>query len=164
MLGLVLERSEGVAFGELLDQRVFRPLRMACSGVAGHGGGTRLDGYAQGAPVERWSHHLWGAGCVEASAEDMARYLFACLAPPDSAVGWAIRVTQQPQFDIDPLRRAGLGWSLGPPGYLGHDDGTSGFRSMLGIKLATRRAAAVFVNEHNVRGLPPAVRRSLDAA
>jgi hypothetical protein len=51
-----------------------------------------------------------------------------------------------------------------PPGYLGHDGGTSGFRSMLGIKLATRRAAAVFVNEQNARGLALAVRTSLDAA
>jgi hypothetical protein len=94
----------------------------------------------------------------------MGRYLFACLSPPDSAVGHAIRVAQRPHFEIDPLRSAGLGWALGPPGYLGHDGGTSGFRSMLGIKLTTRRAAAVFVNEQDARGLALAVRTSLDAA
>jgi hypothetical protein len=104
------------------------------------------------------------AGGVEASAEDMGRYLFACLSPPDSAVGHAIQVAQRPHFEIDPLRSAGLGWALGPPGYLGQDGGTSGFRSMLGIKLTTRRAAAVFVNEHDARGLALAVRTSRDAA
>jgi hypothetical protein len=35
---------------------------------------------------------------------------------------------------------------------------------MLGIKLTTRRAAAVFVNEQDARGLALAVRTSLDAA
>jgi hypothetical protein len=94
----------------------------------------------------------------------MARYLLACLSPPDSAVGHAIQVSQRPHFEIDPLRSAGLGWALGPRGYLGHDGGTSGFRSMLGIKLTTRRAAAVFVSDHDARGLPLAVRTSLDGA
>jgi hypothetical protein len=94
----------------------------------------------------------------------MARYLSACLAPPDCAAGWAIRMAQQPHFQIDPLRSMGLGWVHGPPGYLGHDGGTAGFRSMLGIKPAAGRAAAVFVNEHDARGLPSAVRGSLDTA
>jgi hypothetical protein len=73
-------------------------------------------------------------------------------------------VAQRPHFEIDPLRSAGLGWALGPPGYLGHSGGTSGFRCMLGIKLTTRRAAVVLVNEHDARGLPLAVRTSLDTA
>lgn len=163
VLGLALERAESVPFSELLAQRVLRPLGMTCSGIAAQGDGDPVQGYARGAPVERWSHHLWGAGGVEATAEDVARYLLACLSPPDSAVGWAIRVTEQPHFEIDPLRSAGLGWALGPPGYLGHDGATSGFRSMLGIKISARRAVAVLVNEREARGLGPAVRRSLDA-
>ena len=92
----------------------------------------------------------------------MARYLSACLTPPDSAVGRAIRMAQQPHHTIDPLRSAGLGWALGPPGYLGHDGGTSGFRSMLGLRPPARRGAAVFVNDRAASGLPQAVRRLLD--
>jgi D-alanyl-D-alanine-carboxypeptidase/D-alanyl-D-alanine-endopeptidase len=164
ILGLVLERADGAAFGELLQRRVFEPLGMTGSGIPGRGGGTWIEGHIKGVPTERWSHHLWGAGGVEASAADMGRYLSACLDPPDSAVGWAIRMAQRPYFDIDPLRSAGFGWALGPPGYLGHDGGTSGFRSMLGIKQTTQRAAAVFVNDHDARGLAPAVRKLLDAA
>jgi CubicO group peptidase (beta-lactamase class C family) len=163
VLGLALERADGTAFGELLYQRVFHPLGMTSAGIPGHGGGTRIPGHADGAPTESWSHHLMGAGGFEASAEDMVRYLSACLTPPDSAAGWAIRMAQNPHFRIDPLRSMGFGWVLGPPGYLGHDGATSGFRSMLGIKPAAHRAAAVFVNEHNARGLPLAVRDSLDA-
>lgn len=164
ILGLALERADGTAFGELLNHRVFRPLGMACSGIPGDGDGTKIVGHARGKPVSSWSHYLVGAGGIEASAEDMARYLSACLTPPDSAAGWAIRVAQQPHVRIDPLRSMGFGWVLGPPGYLGHDGGTSGFRSMLGIKPAACRAAAVFVNEQDARGLASAVRGSLDAA
>ncbi|WP_329239860.1 beta-lactamase family protein [Actinoallomurus sp. NBC_01490] len=162
VLSLALERAASMPFGALLEQRVLRPLGMNCSGVAGHGRGSRVQGHAQGSPVAPWTHHLWGAGGVEATAEDLARYLSACLTPPDSAVGAAIRLAQRPHHRIDPLRSAGLGWALGPPGYLGHDGGTSGFRAMLGIKQPACRAAGVFVNDRAARGLPPAVRRALD--
>ena len=162
VLSLALERATGTAFGSLLEQRVFRPLGMTCSGVGGRGRGSRVRGYARGRPVTPWTHHLWGAGGVEASAEDMARYLSACLIPPDSAVGRAIRMAQQPRHPIDPLRSAGLGWALGPPGYLGHDGGTSGFRAMLGLRPPARRGAAVFVNDRAASGLPQAVRQLLD--
>ena len=162
VLSLALERAAGTAFGSLLEQHVFRPLGMTCSGVAGRGRGSRVLGHARGRPIAPWTHHLWGAGGVEASAEDMARYLSACLTPPDSAVGRAIRMAQQPHHAIDPLRSAGLGWALGPPGYLGHDGGTSGFRAMLGLRPPARRGAAVFVNDRAASGLPQAVRRSLD--
>jgi len=162
VLSLALERAAGTAFGSLLEQCVFRPLGMTCSGVAGRGSGSRVRGHARGRPVKQWTHHLWGAGGVEASAEDMARYLSACVTPPDSRVGRAIRMAQQPHHPIDPLRSAGLGWALGPPGYLGHDGGTSGFRAMLGLRLPARRGAAVFVNDRAASGLPQAVRRLLD--
>jgi CubicO group peptidase (beta-lactamase class C family) len=163
VLSLALERAAGAAFGSLLEQRVFLPLGMTCSGVAGRGCGSRVPGYARGRPAAPWTHHLWGAGGVEASAEDMARYLSACLTPPDSPVGRAIRVAQQPHHRVDPLRSAGLGWALGPPGYLGHDGGTSGFQAMLGLRPPAARAAAVFVNDRAASGLPQAVRRLLDS-
>jgi D-alanyl-D-alanine-carboxypeptidase/D-alanyl-D-alanine-endopeptidase len=162
VLSLALERATGTGFGSLLARHVFQPLGMTCSGVAGEGGGCRVQGYARGRPVAPWTHHLYGAGGVEASAEDMARYLSACLTPPGTAAGRAIRMAQRPHHPIDPLRSAGLGWALGPPGYLGHDGGTSGFRAMLGLRPAARRAAAVFVNDRAAPGLALAVRRSLD--
>jgi len=162
VLSLALERAAGTPFPALLDRYVFRPLSMTCSGVAGQGGGSRVQGHARGRPVARWTHHLWGAGGVETSAEDMARYLSACLTPPGSPVGRAIQLAQQPRYQIDPLRSAGLGWALGPPGYLGHDGGTSGFRAMLGLKPPACRAAAVLVSDRASAGLPLAVRRTLE--
>jgi D-alanyl-D-alanine-carboxypeptidase/D-alanyl-D-alanine-endopeptidase len=162
VLSLALERAASTPFGSLLERRIFRPLGMTCSGIAGHGEGSRVQGHAQASPVQPWTHHLWGAGGIEASAEDMARYLSACLRPSESAVGPAIRMAERPHHQIDPLRSAGLGWVLGPPGYLGHDGATSGFRAMLGIRLPAGLGAAVFVSDRAARGLPQAVRRSLE--
>lgn len=162
VLGMALERAAGTRFGLLLEQRIFRPLGMTCSGVARHGSGSRVLGHARGRPVAPWTRHLWGASGVEASAEDLARYLSACVTPPDSAIGRAVRLAQQPHYSIDPLRSAGLGWAIGPPAYLGHDGGTSGFQAMLGLRLPARRGAAVFVNDRAASGLRQAVRRSLD--
>jgi serine-type D-Ala-D-Ala carboxypeptidase/endopeptidase len=164
VLGLALERAAGATLCELLDRHVFTPLGMTCSGVAGQGGGSRVQGRAQGRGVDPWTHHLHGAGGVEASAEDMARYMSACLTPPGSPCGRAIRQAQRAHYRIDPMRSAGLGWAIGPPGYLGHDGGTSGFRAMLGLRPAASRAAAVFVSDCRARGLPVAVRRALDEA
>ncbi len=163
LLGLVLERADRQPLPDLLAERVFAPLGMELTGVVGRGGGVTLPGNARGAPVARWTHHLWGAGGVESTAGDMLRYLTASLRPPDSRVGAAIRTAQQPLTQLDPLRSVGLGWSLGPPGYLGHDGSTSGFRSMLGIRRDAARAAAVFVNDKATSGLGAAIRAALNA-
>lgn len=162
VLSLALERASGVPYGALLEQSVFGPLDMTCSGVPGRGGGRLIQGHREGRPVLPWTHHLCGAGGAEASAEDLARYLAACLSPPDSAIGRAIRTAQQPHFRIDPQRSSGLGWALGPAGYLGHDGATAGFRSMLGISHLTGRGAAVVVSDRSARGLGSAVRRVLE--
>jgi CubicO group peptidase (beta-lactamase class C family) len=162
VLGLALERAAGTSLRELLDKFLFTPLGMTCSGVVGQGGGCQVQGRAQGRRVTPWTRHLWGAGGVEASAEDMARYVAACLRPPDSPCGQAIREAQRAHYQIDPMRSSGLGWAIGPPGYLGHDGGTSGFRAMLGLRSAARRGAAVFVSDRRASGLPTAVRRALD--
>ena len=162
LLGLVLERAELRPFPKLLAERVFEPLGMDATGVPGQSGGVQLLGHAGGVPVTRWTHHLWGAGGVESTATDMLRYLTASLRPLDSRVGAAIRAAQQPLAHLDPMRSVGLGWSIGPPGYLGHDGGTAGFRSMLGVRRDAVRAAAVFVNDKAARGLGAAVRAALD--
>jgi CubicO group peptidase (beta-lactamase class C family) len=79
VLGLILERAEHAAFSEPLKRRVFRPLAMTCSGVAGDGGGRPVQGHARGNPVQAWTHRLCGAGGVESTPQDLARYLVACL-------------------------------------------------------------------------------------
>jgi hypothetical protein len=71
-----------------------------------------------------------------------------------------VRLTPKSAVASRTARRAG--WALGPPGYLGHEGGTSGFRAMLGLRPPARRGAAVFVNDRAASGLPQAIRRLLD--
>lgn len=158
VLGLALERATGTPFGTLLSRRLCTPLAMEHTAVDG----TSLQGHRAGKPVRPWTRHLAGAGGVVATAPDMAAYLHACLMAPEGALGPAMELAQRPHHRIDRLRSAGLGWALGPPGYLGHTGGTSGFRSMLGLRIAGRRAAVVLANEAGTPGLAAAVRAVLD--
>ncbi len=162
VLGLCLERATDTSFSALLSRCIWAPLAMSRTGVGRAGDAPCLPGHRAGKPVRAWTHHLAGAGGVVTTAHDMARYLSACLMPPPDAVGDAIRLAQRPHHHIDELRSAGLGWALGPPGYLGYSGGTSGFRAMLGIRTTDRHAAVILANAADVPGLPAAVRSALD--
>lgn len=122
----------------------------------------RLQGHRAGKAVTPWTHHLAGAGGVVSTADDMATYLRACLAPAQSPLGPAIELAQQPHHHIDRLRSVGLGWALGPPGYLGYSGGTSGFRSMLGIRTADKHAVMILTNAADTRGLAAFAKSVLD--
>ena len=93
------------------------------------------------------------------TADDMATYLYAGLMPAKSPIGPAMELAQRPHHHIDQLRSVGLGWALGPPGYLGY---SGGFRSMLGIKTTDQHAAAILTNAADTPGLAATVKSLLD--
>ena len=162
VLGLALERATGTPFDSLLGLRLCAPLAMNRTGVGRAGDAPSRPGHRAGKPVRPWTHHLPGAGGVVATARDMAAYLHACLTAPRGPLGPAIELAERPHHRIDQRQSAGLGWALGPPGYLGHDGGTSGFRSMLGIKTTDRHGVLVLADEAGAHGLGAAVRAVLD--
>jgi serine-type D-Ala-D-Ala carboxypeptidase/endopeptidase len=147
LLGLVLERASGQRYQGLLAQRLLGPLGMTCSGVGGAGGGTRLTGHAGGEPARHWDFALPGPGAVEATIGDLARYLAACLAPPDGPLGTAIRLCQQPRVRIDGRTAGGLAWII-TDGLLFHNGGTGGFSASMTIDQAAGHAMAALVNTH----------------
>jgi CubicO group peptidase (beta-lactamase class C family) len=100
----VLGTVDGAFAGDGID-----PLAMTCSGVGAAGGGTRLNGHAAGRATAHWDHALPGAGGVEASISDLARYLAAVLAPPEGRLGAAITTCLQPCVRIDGQLAGGLG-------------------------------------------------------
>jgi len=162
VLGLALERATGTPFTVLISQHICAPLAMPSTGVGITAQATLLQGHREGKAVGPWTHHLAGAGGVVTTAQDMAKYLYACLTPARGPLGLAVELAQRPHHHIDQRRSAGLGWALGPPGYLGYSGGTSGFRSMLGIKTADHHAAMILANAADTRGLAAAVRSFLD--
>jgi D-alanyl-D-alanine-carboxypeptidase/D-alanyl-D-alanine-endopeptidase len=147
LLGLVLERASGQRYQDLLAQRLLGPLGMTCSGVGAAGGGTRLTGHAGGKPAGHWDAALPGPGGVEATIGDLARYLAACLAPPEGPLGTAIRLCQQPRVRIDGQRSGGLAWII-IGGLLFHNGGTGGFSASMAIDQEAGRGLAALVNTH----------------
>jgi CubicO group peptidase (beta-lactamase class C family) len=147
LLGLVLERASGRSYQDLLAQRLLGPLGMTCSGVGAAGGGTRLTGHVGGKPAGHWDAALPGPGGVEATIGDLARYLAACLNPPDGPLGTAIRLSQQPRVSIDGGPAGGLAWII-TGGLLFHNGGTGGFSASMAIDQATGHAMAALVNTH----------------
>ena len=157
LLGVVLERASGQPYPDLLAERLLRPLGMTRSGVGGAGAGTRLTGHAGGKPAGHWDFALPGPGAVEATIGDLARYLAACLAPPDGPLGTAIRVCQQPRVRIDGQTAGGLAWII-IDGLLFHNGGTGGFSASMAIDQAAGHGLAALVNTHGSSA------RLLDAA
>ncbi len=145
LLGLALERAAGKEYPALLDERVLGPLGMTESGVGPAGGGTPLPGHTDGRRVTRWDMPLPAAGGVQTSAGDFARYLSACLAPPDSPLGAAIRLTQTPAIRVNEHLEIGLGWQIRGT-TIWHNGGTGGFTTAAGLDRADRRAFAVLLN------------------
>jgi serine-type D-Ala-D-Ala carboxypeptidase/endopeptidase len=148
LLGLAIERASGRAYRDLVSERLLEPLAMHCTGIGAAGGGTRLTGHAHGRPVSHWDHALPGPGAVEASIGDLARYLSACLWPPDGPLGAAIELTQVPRVPIDERRAGALAWMI-VNGRLWHNGGTGGFAACVGLDRAGQRGLGVLMNTNS---------------
>lgn len=152
LLGLALERASGRTYRQLLEDIVLGPLAMKNTGAGHQGGGTRIPGHARGRRTSHWDQPLPGAGGVESTIDDLARYLDACLAAASStstaptAVLQAIELAQTPLVPIDQNREIGLAWIRRADGTLWHNGRTGGFSASLAVNAASGRALAVLVS------------------
>ena len=145
LLGLVLERASVRSYQKLITERLLEPLAMACSGVGTSGGGTPLPGHADSREVPHWEQPL-GAGGVEATISDLARYARACLHPPQSPLGAAITAAQAPQVSMANGGHQALAWRVREDGIRAHDGGTGGFSSIVLIDPGRGRAVAMLAS------------------
>jgi CubicO group peptidase (beta-lactamase class C family) len=146
LLGLVLERASGQDYATLITDRLLSPLSMTCSGVGRAGGGIPLPGHAGGREVPHWDRPLPGAGAVEATIGDLARYAEACLRPPPTPLGAALRAAQEPQAPIEAGRAQALGWIVVDGRLRGHTGGTGGFSSCVITDASRERAIAILIS------------------
>jgi CubicO group peptidase (beta-lactamase class C family) len=145
LLALVLERASGYPFEKLMTDQLLIPVGMTCSGVENSGNGISLPGHAGESEVPRWDHPL-GAGGVEATIGDLARYAEACLHPPQTSLGAAIITAQTPQFELGDNRYQALAWQVREDGIRVHDGGTGGFSSAVLIDPGRDRAVAMLAS------------------
>jgi CubicO group peptidase (beta-lactamase class C family) len=137
LLALVLQRAADRSFDELLTERVLAPLGMADSLIG--------DG------------HPLGAGGVEATIDDLARYAGAVLVPPEGPLGDAVSRTLRPQSRIDAGTEQALAWIVrrgggapddgGEAGHGGdvceHSGGTAGYTACVSVSRDAGRAVAL---------------------
>ena len=157
LLGLVLERASGRDYPALIAERLLGPLSMTCSGVGQAGDGVPLPGHTDGREARHWDRPLPGAGGVEATIGDLARYAGACLYPPPTPLGAALAAAAAPQLTIEPGREQALGWIVIDGRLRGHSGGTGGFSSSVIIDPGQGRAVAIMVSS---RGYSDALARA----
>jgi CubicO group peptidase (beta-lactamase class C family) len=145
LLGLVLERASGQCYQALVTGQLLEPLAMTCSGVGDSGGGTPLPGHANGGEVPHWDQPL-GAGGIEATIGDLARYARACLRPPDTPLGAAITAALTPQVPIAIGGWQALAWRVRDDGICAHGGGTGGFSSVVLINQGRDRAVTMLIS------------------
>jgi len=146
LLGLVLQRAAGQDYPALMTDRLLAPLSMASSGVGRGGAGTPLPGHAAGREVRHWDRPLPGAGGVESTIDDLARYAQACLGPPSTPLGAALTAAQVPQVPIGAGRAQALGWIVIDDRLRGHNGGTGGFSSCVIVDPDAGTGVAILVS------------------
>ncbi len=148
-LGARAERS----YEELLAERILGPLGSSSTGVRvpAERRDRLLAGHSRrGRPRPPIEDLLPAAGSLRSSTEDMVRFLAACLQPPASPVGAALRLAQKPQARIGQRMQFGLCWIIVTgrrrPKVLWHNGGTWGFRSFAGFAPELGASAVVLSN------------------
>lgn len=112
LLGALLAQRAGHSYGDLVQLRIARPLRLRTTGLTYHtakiAGRFTTKGEAKPAIV---INAVAPAGGLKSNAVDLVRYVQAQLMPPAGALGRAIERTQQP-FYRDSSITVGLGWEI----------------------------------------------------
>ena len=164
LLGYALAHRLGMSYEAALRTRVLNPLGLDDTGIALDGDRLRRlqPGFTPGnyrALPWAWRHHtLAGAGALRSTANDMLRFLKACLnAEPGSRVARLLDLTLRERRDANG-GSIGLGWMLPPIGDVAlHDGGTLTHNAFIAWSASAKVGVVLFIN----RGTPnfsPAVR------
>jgi CubicO group peptidase (beta-lactamase class C family) len=145
LLGLVLERATGREYPALMAGYLLAPLAMTQSGVGGRGDGVLLPGHTNTGEAVQWDHP-WGAGGVEATIADLARYATACLFPPRTPLGAAIALAQRPVIAAGDGTRQALAWIIHDGDIAEHSGATGGFSACVTVDHGRGRAVAVLAS------------------
>jgi CubicO group peptidase (beta-lactamase class C family) len=156
LLGEALARHLKRDFATTLAERVFAPLGLPALVVRTPA--STVPRLAQGhdtarGPVPAWRFAvLAGAGAINGSARELARYAQAALGVLDTPLAPAFRLAMRRHAEgPTPGAAIGLAWLLPRVGgreLVNHDGGTFGMSTSLFIDPAAGRAAAVLANAH----------------
>lgn len=159
LLGIALSRQAGLAFGDLVTERITQPLTLLDTVVPRQRTDEQRRRTAAGHHFRRTPAPPWpvdglpGAGALLSTATDLMMFAHAHLVPPEGALGEAIRLSLTQH-----ARGIGLAWQLtsGRDGsrLAWHNGGTGGFRSMLALTPDDGHAVAVLSNQARSVDIP----------
>ncbi|MDQ3631321.1 MAG: beta-lactamase family protein [Actinomycetota bacterium] len=153
LLGDALAARAGTSYEELLTRRILTPLGMSATAITirPEWSGKLIGGHSRrGRPRPPIEDFMPAAGSLRSNAEDMLRFLTACLVAPAQSPGPALALAQQPRARLAKHLEVGLCWMIstsdGAPKVLWHNGGTWGFRSFAGFAPERGTAAVLMSN------------------
>ena len=153
LLGHALALHAGKSYGELVGERILRPLGMSMTSIqltppmeehlaTGHN--------ARGFPTKNWRiPTLAGAGALRSNVMDMLAFAEANLAEGEGGLSVAMRESHRPRAEAVPGMSVGLGWHIrhvGESRIVWHNGGTGGYRTFLGFDPDQGVAVVVLTN------------------
>ncbi|MDO3384935.1 serine hydrolase [Gilvimarinus sp. SDUM040013] len=152
LLGELVAQANRSEYDKLLEQKILTPLKMQHSFInepADNNQKVASPHFTANSPAPRW-HFLAmaGAGAINASINDMHRYLALNLAPSGELAD-AISLTHKPIADVAPGLKIGLAWfiqSTPNATYHWHNGGTGGSRSFMAFDKENQRGIVILLN------------------
>jgi D-alanyl-D-alanine-carboxypeptidase/D-alanyl-D-alanine-endopeptidase len=136
LLGDALADRAGVAYEQLLQDRILSPLGLLDTAISvpPDKRPRLLEGRSgRGRPRPPLRDQLPAAGAIRSSANDLLHFLACTLTPPKDAPGLALTLATQPRVQVNARLGIGLGWMVlrrkHKPELIWHSGGTWGFRS-----------------------------------
>lgn len=158
LLGHLLSYTARRPFGELIADRVTRPLGLTDTSTSVPDGHTAAVGHRGGREVPHWHlDALAGAGALNSTASDLARFLNANLHPQTNPIRSVIETIQHPHPNPAGSTITGLGWHISESAgrsVLWHNGGTGGFSAMLALDRQAGCAVAAVATSSPTRSLP----------
>ena len=143
LLGTLLADITGLAYGELVESRIFAPLDMRGATTVGWSSDNKATPLtADGTETSVWDWDaLAGVGAARGSLDDAMKFLKASMAACDETTPLALancRAQQATEVRAAQYALQGLGWirlQSEAGDIVWHNGGTGGFRSFLGFNV-----------------------------
>lgn len=147
VLGHALAAAADRPYGDLLAERVLRPLELHDTDCRT---APQATGHWHGKPRPPWQiPGLPAAGALRSTAIDLLRLLTGYLTPHVTSLETALTETIRPRVPASGTTRLALVWNLRPrPGHdlIFHSGGTRGFTAFTGFSPQTRTALVALTN------------------
>ena len=159
LLGVILEKITTKKYTCLVQNNIFKPLKMNQSFTGEVPAGIAACGYYENKKVDYIKlDALKPAGVIKSNAKDMLRFIKYQLHPPGNTIGKAISLTQQVFTETEDFK-TGLGWHIMDDDSLGTyyvmQGDTIGNSSLLFFDKKTDTGIVILLNQnnHNLTGI-----------